>query len=67
VAGIAALSSILGQYLLMSNNKLGTWFLDAAVGYKEGVTRGMIAQALNPHAEIIKNGLKKLPAGATTE
>lgn len=67
VAGIAALSSILGQYLLMSNNELGTWFLDAAVGYKEGVTRGMIAQALNPHAEIIKNGLKKLPAGATTE
>jgi hypothetical protein len=51
----------------MSNNKLGTWFLDAAVGYKEGVTRGMIAQALKPHAEIIQNGLKNLPAGATTE
>jgi len=41
-AGLAALTATLGQYGIMMNNEVGTWFLDKTVGYSEKVNRQVI-------------------------
>jgi hypothetical protein len=66
VAGIAAISSILGQYLLMSNNKLGDWFLDTAVGYNEVASRSVISKALKPLVKEVDDAIAALPKNATS-
>ena len=60
MAGLAGLLATAGQYGLMMNNRMGDWFLDATVGYQEGVSRNAIRQALKPYYEQIAEASKKL-------
>ncbi len=66
MAGLAGLLATAGQYALMMNNRMGDWFLDATVGYQEGVSRNAIRQALKPYYKQINEATKKLgqPIGA---
>jgi hypothetical protein len=39
-AGITSLLAMVGQYMLMMNNRLGDWFLDKTTGYvKDGLNK----------------------------
>lgn len=57
-AGAATLMSAAGQFALMSNNPLGTWFLDKTVGYTNEKA-GMVAAYNN----LIKDKLPKIQEG----
>lgn len=60
MAGIAGLAATAGQYAIMRNNKLGTWFLDATTGYKENVSRNVMRQTLRPYYDKINATAQKL-------
>ena len=59
-AGLAALAATLGQYGIMMNNELGTWFLDKTVGYNEKVNRKIIKDVVNPLIEQAKEASEKI-------
>lgn len=67
MAGFAGITATVGQYLLMMNNRMGDWFLDATVGYKEGVSRNAMRQALKPYYDQIASTSAKLGTTATAD
>lgn len=64
-AGLAALAATLGQYGIMMNNELGTWFLDKTVGYNEKVNRKIIKDVVNPLIEQAKEASEKIAVEET--
>lgn len=59
-AGFAALAAATGQYMLMSNNKMGNWFLDKSVGYTEESSKAQIRQLTNSILKDSKEAVDKL-------
>jgi hypothetical protein len=66
-AGFAALLAATGQYGLMMNNRMGTWFLDKTTGYTEDVSKASLRKVIKDEFENIKNGVDLIavdkPAG----
>ena len=67
MAGLAGIMATAGQYGLMMNNRMGDWFLDATVGYKEGVSRNVMRQALRPYYDKIAETSAKLGTSITAD
>ncbi len=57
-AGIAALLAAGGQYAIMNNNRMATWFLDDAVGFNTETSRAGMKNALKPLLQDIENSVK---------
>jgi hypothetical protein len=45
-AGFTSLLAASGQYALMANNQMGTWFLDKTTGYTENESKAVIRKAV---------------------
>ena len=56
-AGIAALLTAAGQYSVMMNNEMGTWFLDKTTGYNTSTNRVLVRKAVLPWLDDIKESL----------
>lgn len=67
MAGLAGIVATVGQYGIMSNNKMGDWFLDATTGYKENVSRNVMKKVLRPYYEQIKTAVDDITVAATKE
>lgn len=67
MAGFAGLAATAGQYAIMMNNRMGDWFLDATVGYKENVSRNVMRKTLQPYYDKIADATKKLAVATTKE
>ena len=65
VAGLAALAATAGQYGIMMNNELGTWFLNKTTGYTEGENRRLMRQAIKPLYDQIAKEIEVLAPTAT--
>lgn len=65
VAGLAGLGAAAGQYAIMMNNQLGTWFLNKATGYTEGENRLLTRKAIKPIYEQLAKDLELLAPNAT--
>ena len=59
-AGFTALAAAAGQFGLMSNNELGSWFLDKSVGYTEGASKAQIRKLARSLSEDAAKGMKTL-------
>jgi len=47
-AGFAALAAAAGQYGIMMNNRMGTWFLDKTTGYSEETNKALMRKSVLP-------------------
>lgn len=59
-AGFTALMAASGQYALMSNNRMGDWFLDKATGYTENESKAAIRKIANNLFEESKKAVDLL-------
>lgn len=59
-AGLAFLTASAGQYGIMMNNKMSTWFLDKSVGFSEETNKALTRKALMPILEQVSQGVKLL-------
>ena len=59
-AGIAALLAAGGQYGIMMNNELGSWFLDKTTGYNEKYNRQLMKKALRPYYDDIEKAVSQI-------
>ena len=57
-AGLAAILAAGGQYAIMNNNRMATWFLDDAVGFNTETSRAEMKTALKPLLGEIEKGVK---------
>lgn len=55
-AGFAALAAAAGQYGIMMNNEMGTWFLDKTTGYNVNANRALIKKSISEYLKPIKEG-----------
>lgn len=67
MAGLAALTATAGQYLLMMNNSMGDWFLDATVGYKENVSKSLMKNIMKENYDLLSEGTKAIAKEVTAE
>lgn len=67
MAGLAGLIATAGQYGIMMNNEMGSWFLDATTGYKENISRATMLKALRPYYDEIAAGVDKIGKEITQE
>jgi hypothetical protein len=54
-AGFAAIMSAAGQYGIMTNNRMGDWFLDKTTGYTKESNRAMMRKAVDPWLKEIED------------
>lgn len=57
-AGFTALIAATGQYALMSNNRMGDWFLDKTTGYTENESKAVIKKLAKNLLEDSKESFK---------
>lgn len=55
-AGFAALVAAAGQYGIMTNNRMSTWFLDEAVGFNAEANKLAVREAILPKLKDIAKG-----------
>ena len=67
VAGFAALASASGMYALMTNNKMGEWFLDKSVGFNPEVSRTTMNKAVKEYTSSIAKAMDKINSGLVKE
>ena len=61
VAGFASLAAAAGQYGIMMNNAMGTWFLDESTGYTTSSNRAMISKSIKGYLDDIQEHMKAIP------
>ena len=54
-AGFSSLLAASGQYGIMMNNRMATWFLDKTTGYNVDVSKGELRKALVPQMKKIND------------
>ena len=59
-AGIASLAAAAGQYGIMMNNDLGSWFLDKTTGYNDKINRGLMKKALRPYYDEFEKAVSQI-------
>lgn len=53
-AGFAAILAASGQYGIMMNNEMGTWFLDKTTGYSANVNKALVRKTAIDYLEPVK-------------
>lgn len=60
-AGFVALVAAAGQYGVMMNNQMGTWFLDKSTGYTVDSNKALIRKTIKEYLKPIQDDLNKFP------
>lgn len=63
-AGFAALAAAAGQYGIMMNNQMGSWFLDESTGYTSATNKRLLSKAVKEHLDEIQKGMGLIESNA---